>query len=97
MPLCASGELYLISDYRSLLSYEAFPTVAGKFKPSPAIISPEKGSEEPCIDMPIVYVVCLNLFPMPYASADFVCFPRTVVPLKRLLTSGLTCGHTLRD
>ena len=31
MPLCASGELYLISDYRSLLSYEAFPTVAGKF------------------------------------------------------------------
>ena len=46
--------------------------------------------------MPIVYVVSpkLNLIPMPKASADFLCFPHTLVP--KLLTSGLTCGHAFR-
>ena len=72
-----------ISDYRSLLLF-------------PTILSPEKGSEEPGIDMPIVYVVSLSLFLMPYASVDPLCFPRTLVALKGLLTSGLTCGHALR-
>ena len=56
----ASGARF-IRDYISRLSYRLFATVAGKKYPSPAIVSPEKGSEEPCIDMP--HAVCRMLQP----------------------------------
>ena len=74
-------------------------TVAWKIYPSPAIVSPEKGNDEPCIDMPIMYVVSWTVFPCRMLTVCFclLCFLHTLVPLPGLLTSGLTCGLALRD
>ena len=83
------------SDYKSLLLYNAFHG-GRKIFPNPAIVSPDWGSEEPCAACTIVRAVSLRLFPMPYVSTDFLCCPRTLVPLKGLLTSGFTCEHALR-